>query len=258
METKVNFKQFKIVGWAIVFALFIAYFVACSLESGTDYGFSSGEGTGGSMARFTIANNYLYTVDQSSLKVFDLTNPEIPVFKKNKQVGFGIETIFPLNKNLFLGTSTGMYIYDVRVPNDPKQVSFYEHVVSCDPVVSDGQYAYVTLNSSSQRCWRSVNELQIINLQNLNNPELVKQYQMTGPQGLSIRNDTLWLCDDGLKIFDVSDKMNIRLIRHFKNIAAYDVILNKQLALIVGETGFVQYKFENDTIIKLSEINVQL
>lgn len=256
MEEKIDFR-IKKVGLVLIPILFMLV-LACQFESGSDTEFSTGEGTGGSMARFTIANNYLYTVDQVSLKAFDLSDPTTPVFKKSIQVGFNVETIFPLNRNLFLGTSTGMYIYDIRTPNQPKEVSFYEHVVSCDPVVSDGQYAYVTLNSSTQLCWRTVNELQIINLQNLNSPELVKQYPMTSPRGLAIRNDTLWLCDDGLKVFDVADKMNIRLLHHFRNLKAYDVILNKQLVLVTGETGFVEYKMENDTIVKLSEIKVQL
>lgn len=235
----------------------VAGFYSCQFEAASDSGFSSGEGTGGSMARFTVANNHLYTVDESYLKVFDLANPETPVFKTNKSAGFGIETIFPFGDKLFLGTSTGMYIYDVSSPTRPAEISFYEHVYSCDPVVSDGNYAYVTLNSANQTCWRMVNELQIIDIRDLENLKLVKRYDMETPRGMAVRNDTLWVCDSGLKVYDVSDKADIKLIRHFNSIVAYDVILNNNLALVVGEEGFVQYKFENDTIIKVSQINVE-
>ena len=83
-----------------------------------------------------------------------------------------METIFPLGDKLFLGTSTGMYIYGISTAGTPRQISFYEHVIACDPVVSDGEYAYVTLNASREECWRSVNELQIIDLQNIERPQL--------------------------------------------------------------------------------------
>jgi hypothetical protein len=259
METQLNQKTMKKLRPEILLLIFL--FVVsqgCQMGDDTSSDFSGGEGTGGSMARFTIANNHLYTVDQSTINVFDLSNPETPEFKIKKQVGFGVETIFPLNNNLFLGTSTGMYIYDVNNPVLPKEISFFEHVVSCDPVVSDGDYAYVTLSSSNQTCWRWVNELQIIDLHDLGKPKLVKQYELDCPRGLAVRNDTLWVCDNGIKIFDATDKMDIKLLYHFSDIVAYDVILKNELAFVIGETGFNQYKFENDTIIKLSEINVQL
>jgi hypothetical protein len=254
METKV-----KSAFWLKIFAgIWVAFgLAACQFEGSSDYDFSSGEGSGGSLARFTIANSHLYTVDNTSLKVFDLSNPQKPLFKTSKEVGFGVETIFPLGKKLFLGTQTGMYIYDVSSPTRPTELSFYEHIFSCDPVVSDGNFAYVTLSSANQTCWREINELQIVDIRNLENPQLVKRYNMQGPRGLAIRNDTLWVCDAGLKVYDVSDKANIRLIHHFNSVVAYDIILNKQLAMVVGENGFVQYRIANDTIFKISEINIE-
>jgi hypothetical protein len=254
MEIKMNTQKERKLSWILIFGLFFLYSCQYGTESASD--FSSGEGTGGSMARFTIAGNNLYTVDQYSLKVFNLINPQKPEFIVSRSVGFNIETIFPLNKNLFLGTSTGMYIYDITAPENPQKVTFYEHVLSCDPVVSDGKYAYVTLSSSNQRCWRGTNELQIIDLQNLKSPTLVKQYTLSAPRGLAIRNDTLWVCDQGIKVLDVSNKQQIREMYNFNDISAYDIILNNNLALVSGETGFTQYKLENNTIRKLSEIKI--
>lgn len=216
-----------------------------------------GTGTGGSMARFTIVGDYLYTVDNETLDVFDISTEEKPVPKSFQNVGFGVETIFPLGDKLFLGTSTGMHIFEIEPGGNPKHISFYEHVISCDPVVSDGEYAYVTLSSGRETCWRSVNELHIIDLKNIASPKLVSQFPMENPRGLAVRNDTLWLCDDGLKIYDVSDKKNIRQLHHFAGLQAYDIILNRERALVIGETGFVQYKLENDTIRKISEIFIE-
>jgi hypothetical protein len=238
----------------ICFAILVL-FQSCAENAGIER--FSDSGTGGSMARFTVVGDYLFTVDNSTLQTFDISSVEEPEYINEQYVGSGVETIFPLNDMLFLGTSNGMYIYDISNEGEPNKLSFYQHVIACDPVVSDGEYAYVTLSSVRLSCWQSVDELQIIDLENVKEPRLVKRYQMQHPQGLAIKNDTLWVCADGLKILDVSDINNIRELYHFNDLEAYDVILDNQRALVVGETGFKQYKLENDTIRQLSEINVE-
>lgn len=231
---------------------------ACSYESASDSFAGADSGQGGSMARFTVVGDYLYAVDNEHLKAFDISSIEQPEYKKETYVGSGVETIFPLNNNLFLGTTNGMYIYNIVSQGEPQKISFYEHVIACDPVVSDGDFAYVTLSSGRDFCWRAVDELQILDLKDMSHPQLIKQYSMEGPRGLAIRNDSLWVCDKGLKLLDVGDKQNIRQLNYFNTISAYDIILDHNRALVIGENGFVQYKFENDSIVKISQIDVNL
>ena len=240
----------------IVYVFLFAFFVySCSYES-SDFFAGADSGTGGSLARFTVVGDFLFTVDNENLKTFDISSAEAPEFSLEKFVGIGVETIFPLGDKLFIGTQTGMYMYDISTEGDPSKISFYEHVIACDPVVSDGAFAYVTLSSGRDACWRSVDELQIIDLSNIANPRLLKQIEMVNPRGLAIKNDTLWVCDNGVKIFDVSDKNNIQMLYNFTDLPAYDVILDKNRALVIGEQGFIQYKIENDTILELSTISI--
>lgn len=241
----------------LVYIFMVLLMAACAVDSDFSPGVSD-SGKGGSMARFTIVGDQLYTVDNTNLKVFDVSNPFTPMFINDVRVGLNVETIFPFQDKLFLGTETGMYIYDVTTPAQPREVSYYQHVVACDPVVSDGKFAYVTLNSFSERCWHSVNELQVVSLENLSAPTKIASYPMTNPRGLALSGNTLWVCDNGLRVFDVSDKRNLVELNHFADLLAYDLVLDDDRALVIGESGFVQYKIEADTITKLSEINVGL
>ena len=222
-----------------------------------DFSFSAGTGTGGSLARFTVVGDYLFTVDYNGLNVFDISSNEDPVHVQSKYVDNEVETIFPLSDKLFIGTRRGMYIYNISMEGEPYQISYYEHVISCDPVVSDGAYAYVTLSSNRNNCWRDVNELHIIDLEDIGNPKLVKAYEMENPRGLAIQNDTLWVCDNSLKVLDVSDKTNVKELYNFTNLHAEDIIVRNKMALAIGNTGLVQYKLENDTIRQLSRIRVE-
>jgi hypothetical protein len=258
MGNKIKYKTMKPVKFILYFILFIAVIYACE-QAYTDSGTAadaSGAGKGGSMARFAISGDHLYTVTEQNLKLFDIANRGNPEYTDSINIGFGIETIFPRGENLFIGSQSGMYIYDISDPSNPEKLTRYEHVYSCDPVVVEGNYAYVTLNSENEWCGRFSNMLQIIDISDLTKPYLVKEYQMTCPHGLGVDNDLLFICDDGLKVYDVSNVYNIDLLNHFSQIDAYDVIPNDNLLIMIGSDGLYQYSYVNNSVSLLSTIPV--
>ncbi len=212
-------------------------------------------GVGGSTARFAIANGHLYTVDFSNLNVFDLQNPADPTPIQTVAINNDIETIFPRGDKLFIGSQSGMYIYDVANPTRPEQLGLFVHVVSCDPVVADDRYAYVTLRSVQGFCGRNTNQLDVINVEDLRNPFLERTYPMSGPKGLGIDDDLLYVCDDGLKVFDATDPLNLELTQQFP-IAANDVIPLEGHLLVTGNDGFYQYQLTAEGLELLSKIEV--
>jgi hypothetical protein len=208
-------------------------------------------GKAGSLARFAILDNSLYSVDEQSLRLFSLSNPTTPAPGPKVQLQIGVETIFPKDHYLFLGTQRGMYIFDVATPQSPRQVSYYEHVVSCDPVVVDDRYAYVTLRSG-RFCGGGPNQLQVIDLTNLSKPTLARSYPMTGPQGLGVDANQLFVCDfDGLKTFDTSKAPLLTQKQHFK-VSVTDVIPNDGNLLAIGPEGLYQYSYTGDQLQQLS------
>jgi hypothetical protein len=232
--------------------LILFLFTACQKDGSIQADYSS-TGKGGSTARFASSGDYLYTVNQSQLQVFDISNPTNPVNVANLEIGWGIETIFPYEDKLFIGTQTGMLVYDIADPINPKKLSMFEHVYSCDPVVVEGDYAYVTLHSEDNWCGQFNNELQIIDIQDIKQPKLIGTYNMINPLGLGIDGDILFICDKGLKVYDVSDKLNIKLLHYF-DIEAADVIPYRNVLLVIGENGLYQYRYENNQLNLLSSL----
>jgi hypothetical protein len=92
-------------------------------------------GNGGSLARFKIAEDYMYIVQENQLMVFEITNLIEPVFESTQYVGQVIETIFHNDGFLYLGSSSGMFIYSLAVPQESLFVSTVSHILRCDPVV---------------------------------------------------------------------------------------------------------------------------
>ncbi len=219
-------------------------------------------GTGGSMARFIIHRNFLYTIDQMSLHMFDISEELSPIFAGKQNIGWNIETVFIAREHLFIGSMNGMYIYDLVDPALPEYVSSYWHVTSCDPVVVEGNYAYITLRTGNS-CETDVNRLDIVDIHDLAEPNLLKSYTMHNPHGLGIDQGTLFICDgdEGLKIYDAKDPYMLKsnMLAHFENINTFDVIPVNDILIMIGSDGLYQYDYSDlNNINLLSKIPIYL
>jgi hypothetical protein len=240
--------------YPIFFASSMAYLDKFN-ASGASTGISgSGLGAGGSMARFGIKDDVLYVMDQSTLKVFDISNKISPSKINEISPGWGIETMFLTENEMFLGTTTGMVILDISVPSSPVSKGLFSHARSCDPVVVDDTLAYITLRTGTG-CGGNLNVLDVVNIKDLSKPKPVISYGMTNPHGLGKNGDLLFICDGsaGLKIYDVSDPKQIanNLIYRYPDINAFDVIPIDNVLVLIGDNGLYQYDYSDIKNIRL-------
>ncbi|GAA4395851.1 hypothetical protein GCM10023187_03290 [Nibrella viscosa] len=225
----------------------------CSADTAKDsVSPGTGTGTGGSMARFTITGNHLYVVNNSSLVVYDIAQLNAPVNVNKISLNPGVETIFPFGNHLLIGTQQGMYIYNLNDPAKPTMTSRYDHIVSCDPVVAQGNYAYVTLRSGTN-CRNGLNSLDVVDISNMAAPRLVKSYPMSNPHGLGIEGNLLFVTegDFGLKVFDAVNPLDLKLMETFKDIRSFDVIPINKVLIVTGKDGIYQYSYSDPAKLKL-------
>jgi len=237
--------------------LLVVLFSACQ-KSSSDVASSTpgGEtaGQGGSMARFSIANDHLYLINEKDLFIYDISSSSNPVEVNTLEVDFGIETVFTLKDKLFIGANNGVYIYDVSNPSNLLFLSHYEHITSCDPVVANDEYAFATLNANSSCRWQTgSNQLDVIDIHNIVDPQLIDSYWMEDPKGLALDSTYLFVCNGigGLEIYDVSNPYFLDRVSGVTGIHAYDVILHNNILILVGEDGLFQYNYENITQLEL-------
>lgn len=237
----------------IALLVIIAFAFGCSSESTSSepksgQSDSSGDtGKGGSLARFTILNNYLYTVDYGKLNVFSLLNPEEPVFVNAVPVGFDIETLFSYKNYLYIGSKNGMFIYDASSPETPVKLSQVNHFTACDPVIANDSYAFVTLHSNTDCGGNNKNVLQIYDITDVKNPVFISSRNLVNPIGIGLYKDYLFVCDDEVKVFDVSNPKEAKLVYNI-NKESFDVIVYGDLLVLIGKTGLHQYRLNNDDI----------
>lgn len=219
-------------------------------------GGSSSTGVNGSMSRFGLYKDYMYVVLNNQMSIFDLSGDEPVAAAENINVGWNVETIFSYKDNMFMGTPTGMVIYSVKDPVKPEYQSSITHVYGCDPVVVEDDIAYVTVHSGNN-CGQNFNELIVIDVSDVTRPQPIVSYTMTKPKGLGIDNGTLFLCDDGLKIYKADNPQTLMANRlaHYSGMEGYDVIPHNNVLMMIADDGIYQYDYSNlDKITLLSKV----
>lgn len=225
--------------------------ISCSKDSSSYFSSSESVGQGGSMARFTIVDQYLYSVDEQELKVFDLSIPDAPVLKSTQHIGFEIETIFPFKDKLFIGSATQVHIFSLDDPARPKKLSVAispEVLRRCDPVVAKDSVAYATLRTNGP-CGGSQSILAVYDIRKIEAPVQVASYHVGEPYGLGYSNDVLYVCDRerGLLLFDISDGFHPQLLDVSLRDGSYiDVIPYGNTLICWVTNGMILYDITNN------------
>ena len=251
-----------VVGWTVekrkeTYTYYVGKDVMMESAPNTN-GSSGGQGINGSMSRFSLYKDYLYTVINNNMSIFDLSQAEPVKAVENLYIGWNVETIFSYGENMFMGTPTGMVIYSVKDPLNPEYMSAVWHVFGCDPVVVENDIAYVTVHSGNF-CGQNTNELIIIDVSDVKNPNHIVTYTMKKPKGLGIDNGTLFICDDGLKVFNAAEpqKLMANQLVHYSGMEGYDVIPYNNVLMMIAEGGLYQYDYSDlNKISQISKISI--
>lgn len=206
--------------------------------------------TSGTVNRITAYKDHVYIVGRFDMHVLSNYN-QIELVNTVSGIGNEMETIFPLNDKLFIGSRASMEIYDISDPATPVHDYFFAHATSCDPVLATDEAAYISLRTAEfSPCPGNTNAVVVLNIANLENPQQVGEIEMRSPYGMALIGDKLYVGEgeQGLSIFDASDRHNIILEKYVSDIQAFDVIehpTRQDVVLIAGPNGLDQYSKDN-------------
>jgi hypothetical protein len=205
---------------------------------------STTSGSGGSTARFAISGNYLYTVDNANLKVFDISTASDPVLKNTVPVGFEIETIYPFKDKLFIGSTSEVHIFSINNPESPEKLSTAispDVMRRCDPVVAKDTVAYATLRTNSQ-CGGRQSILAAYDIKDITHPVQKGSYPVNEPYGLGYADTALYVCDRScLYVFNIKEAYQPLLIKSFADGWYLDVIPYKNTLICQVQDGLTLY-----------------
>lgn len=238
----------------------IVILLGCDKTAMSDTAAAYQGGQGGSMARFAIVGNYLYTVDKEILKVFDITNPAEPLYKRDVPVGFGIETIYPFRDKLFIGSTSSVHIFSIEDPAQPQKLSEAispEVIRRCDPVVARDSVAYATLRSNGP-CGGVGSILAVYDIRNITKPVQKFSVPVSEPYGLGYSGNTLYVCDrfSGLMLYNIASPYRPVWIKNLKDGEYIDVIPYGGVLICWVSTGIILYDItDTNNPVRLTSIN---
>jgi hypothetical protein len=209
----------------------------------------------GSTSKICIAKNILYVLDMGYVYTVDLRNSSMQLLDCMPSRGF--ETLHPNGDYLYIGANNGMYIYHIKNAK-PEFISVYQHIQSCDPVVVEGNLAYLTLRSGT-RCMNQINQLEIIDIADKSNPKVLRTYPMSNPYGLALTSEHLYICDgeEGLKIFPrVPNSWDIKAkdFTQAKSVWLKDLIITGNQIMTYNINHIYQFELRGSVFSKVSEL----
>ena len=214
----------------------------------------------GSSNKFSISEDYLYILNETSLLPYNVTTPSSPKEEATIHVDIGIETVITKGDNLFIGAQDGMYIFDISDRANPRYLSTYRHITGCDPVVVQDDIAYVTLRTGIG-CRGSINSLDVVDISDLRNPFATKTINMYNPHGLGVEGDHLIVTegDQGLVKFSIATPASPQRIYTDSQYNSQDVIMVNNanydhLLIVTGDDGIFQYNYSGTSLTFLSKI----
>ncbi|NVK34748.1 MAG: hypothetical protein HWE23_09730 [Rhodobacteraceae bacterium] len=171
-----------------------------------------GTGTAGSLAKFTIVDDNLMVLKSDEIIQYAIeTGGGLSKVRTLQFFNSNLETIFPYANNVLVGSNNGVHFLAFDSQGILELISTYSHLTACDPVVALNGIAYSTLRNSDCR-FNSIEVLDIIDISDIENPQVVKSYESEAPYGLTINGENLFVCErGGLAMYDVSDPQNIIL-----------------------------------------------
>jgi len=223
-------------------------FFQCQKDSSSSYAAQT-TGQGGSMARFAISGDYLYSVDEKQLKVFNISNAADPVLKKAVDIGFAIETIFPFKDKLFIGSTSQVYIYSITDPENPQKLGTAispQVLRRCDPVVAKDTVAFATLRTNGP-CGGIESILAVYDVKDVTKPVQKATYTVSEPYGLGYSDDVLYVCDrSGLMLMDIKKPYQPFLIKSLNDGTYIDVIPYQNTLICWVKGGIILYDITNN------------
>lgn len=206
-------------------------------------------GVGGSYAKFQIYNNALYVLENYKLDTFDISDIYNVTHSSETYMGswFGgeLETTFIQKNYLFIGATNGMHIVSLEDEFTPLYVSSFIHATGCDPVVVEGNTAYITVRGGNT-CGAIEDQINVIDVTDIANPTEYSTYFLSSPYGLGIKNQVLYVCNDtGLHVFNAQNPSEISLENSY-DAPIKDVIALPSHLIGVGENVIYQYNYTDD------------
>ncbi|MCK9447691.1 MAG: hypothetical protein M0Q41_01810 [Bacteroidales bacterium] len=203
---------------------------------------------------FGMHANQIYVICNNALGVYSVDNHYNLKGKNEVVTNEMLYTLYINDNKLFLGSRSGMSIYNINETNSPVFMNRTNQINSCSPLTFKETLIYAGAGTSDI-CHTTGNRLDIFDITNIQNISLLASFSMEGISALETDDENLFICvgKEGLKVFNRTSPIELEkyLIAELKDIAALRAMRFDDILLVVGMDGIYQYDFSTPSDIQL-------
>ena len=256
------------IGLKILMLVMLSLMICACTDDGGGLSESGGSTLSGSYANMLTVGEFLYVVSDDNLITYSITIPDQPTELDRQELVFGIESLFHRAGILFVGSMTSMYIYQINelgIPELKSETPYtnFENITPCDPIVANDTLAIASLSSvavPTGGCGAAlIDEIRFFDITDIEQPVQFNSVEMEQPKGLGLDDNILFVCEaqNGLKIFDIQNALDVKLLYHFEGFKTFDIIATGSLALVVGPDNLYEFDYSDIDDVKLLS-NIEL
>ena len=230
--------------------IFIDYRGARIPESAVDVSFTRSGDHIGTVNRFAISNDHLFALGFFNMYGFSLSDG-MQQLSGVQYSDFGMETIFPFNDRLYIGSQNSMQILDASDPESLELIGSFWHATSCDPVLPvTNSVAYVTLRGGEE-CPGEENTLNVVAHNGHFSYSAIQTIELPSPYAMLRLENELYVGEgeNGFRVFEIGSDWRLSEKMHNASITAFDIIPHpnrSDIILFAGPDGIFQYSVEPD------------
>ncbi len=198
----------------------------------------------GSTSRFAINGNYMYALEISRLKIFDISDLSNPNLKREISIDAYLETIFSHKNKLYIGAREGIFVVNIDDPVKAFLEHTIRHWIARDPVIVREPYIYSTTHNAFSGVFNVYKQT------DRNNFITVFSDVLSQPLGLDAAKKHLYICDiqDGMVVYNIENPENPLKLNAFPEfVKPLDVIVIGEAMLVAAEKLFYLADLTNES-----------
>jgi len=196
--------------------------------------------------RMIVIDNLLYVINEQNILLVNIdTFGNIQLVDK-VAVEAEVSAISHLGDRLLAGTRRGVMGYRINDDGLSFETSYNYQPWQCQEILFKGTTAF-TIENVNNKCGANTNLLEILNFENIDNPEKVSNYPVFNPMKIDVSDTAILIADKdkGLIVLDRSNIQNPSLANQIDAPSPISVNQVDNIALLLSKNGLYQYDINN-------------
>lgn len=212
---------------------------------------------GGAAARYLVTGRYMFTVNGTLLKTFDLSKAGKPSLVNSVNMSGPIVSLNAYKDSLlFIGYKGRMEVYRIVFGKAPEYISFMDDANPYDPLCFNNRYIYASAKALSGSSAAPFPRILIYDMKKFNEPCTEYRDYIKGAGSIVYDGGHIFLAENDTLAEFIPGAGNTLSLKREYAMNVQEMYAGSGSLLIKDLQGFTNYEHNNDTLIRKGSISI--